>query len=120
MDIQVPGAYYKGPSPSPLSTRGPIKPAVQSQQMQKIRRTQRAPKQFQDILPEPPLAIPASKRRLPTVYLMVTNPFKTATNAFGLFRNYLFHPSHDPDELINPSDLTNITTPAPPPSLPCS
>ena len=75
-------------------------------------RAQRAPAQFRDILPEPLLAIPIAsvpRLQLPTIYLMVTNPFKTALNSFGLFRRYLFHPSHDPDAFVNPSDLSNLT-----------
>jgi len=48
---------------------------------------------------------------------MVTNPMKTAINSFGLFRQYLFHPSHDPDALADPANLSNITpvSRAPPP-----
>ena len=45
---------------------------------------------------------------------MVTNSFKTTLNSFGLFRHYLFHPSHDPDAFVNPSDLSNITAHTPP------
>ena len=49
---------------------------------------------------------------------MVINPLKTALNSFGLFRQYLFHPSQDPDTFVNPSDLSNLTTPTRPlPSL---
>ena len=49
---------------------------------------------------------------------MVTNPLKTTLNAFGLFHSYLFHPSHDPDSVVDPSDLSNSSTrPPPPPSL---
>ena len=45
---------------------------------------------------------------------MVTNPLKTTINSFGLFRQYLFHPSYDPDALVDPSDLSNLTTHTPP------
>jgi len=50
---------------------------------------------------------------------MVTNPLKTAMNNFGLFRQYLFHPSYDPDSFVNPSDLSNLagTRDAPPPPV---
>ena len=78
----------------------------------------KAPARFSDILPEPLQAIPQSQ--LPAVYLMVTNPLKTALNCFGLFRQYLFHPTHDPDASINPSDLSNLTTHTPPPLLSAS
>ena len=73
-------------------------------------RVQRAPAQFQDTLPEPPQPVFLPRSRLPTVYLIVTNPLKTALNSFGIFRQYLFHPSHDPDALVNPSDLSNLPT----------
>ena len=48
---------------------------------------------------------------------MVTNPLKTAMNSFGLLRQYLFHPSYDPDAFVDPGDLSNLTTytrPSPP------
>ena len=67
-----------------------------------------------DVLPEPPRAVP--QPRLPTVHLIVTDPLKTTANAFGLFREYLFHPSHDPDTFKNLNDLSNVVAPAPPPS----
>jgi hypothetical protein len=49
---------------------------------------------------------------------MVTNPLTTISNSFGLFRQYLFHPSHDPDAFVDPSDLSNLSTHAPPPPPP--
>ena len=113
-DMLMRGAYHEG-SPSdqpPTSTTDVVaEPTVRPW-------TQQAPARFQDILPEPPRAIPASLR-LPAVYLLVTNPLKTALNSFGLFRQYLFHPSHDPDATVDPSDLLNLTTQTlspPPPS----
>jgi hypothetical protein len=49
---------------------------------------------------------------------MVTNPLTTTLNVFGLFRNYLFHPSYDPDSAIDPGDLSNLgTSHTSPPSL---
>ena len=116
-DIPMPGMYIEDPSPRQLSTGAtdmtttPLVPAVQP------RRDRRAPARFRDTLPEPPRAIPVPilQPQLPTIYLIVTNPFKTALNSFGLFRQYLFHPSHDPDAFVNPSDLSNLTTHTPPP-----
>jgi hypothetical protein len=105
-DVHMPGAYVED------TPTAPEEPATQTR---RTRRTRQAPAQFQDILPEPPIPVPMLQPQLPTVYLMVTNPLKTAANSFGLFRQYLFHPSHDPDSFINPSDLSNLTTHAPPP-----
>ena len=113
----MPGAYsgdYTSnalPTSTADTTGAPIEPTVQPQ------RTRRAPARFRDILPQPPAPAPTLRPQLPTVYLMVTNPLKTITNSFGLFRQYLFHPSYDPDSLVNPSDLSNLTTHTPP-SLP--
>ena len=119
----MPGAYPEQP-PDELSTAATntVTPAVEPvAQPQRIRRD---PVRFLDILPEPPQAIPPSalQPHLPTVYLMVTNPLKTALNSFGLFRQYLFHPSRDPDALIDSCDLSNLATqtPSPPPPPPHS
>ena len=90
---------------TPVSTR----PAVPS------RWTIRIPARFRDILPEPSVPASAPPPRVPPVYLMVTNPFKTAANSFGLFRQYLFRPSHDPDALVDQSNLSNVTAQTPPP-----
>ena len=49
---------------------------------------------------------------------MVTNPLMTTLNTFGLFRKYLFHPSYDPDSVVDPSDLSNLGIHAPPPPPP--
>ena len=116
--IHVPGAYLEEPAlDRPLTTA--VDPAVVSAMpAAQLRQTRRAPARFQDTLPEPPQAFPISipQPRLPTIYLMVTNPLKTISNSFGLFRQYLFHPSHDPDAFVDPSDLSNLTTRTPPPS----
>jgi len=118
MAIHMPGAYSEEPSfNSQVTGVGdtpvvPVEPATQS------RRPRRAPARFRDVLPEPPVPITTPQSRLPTVYLMVTNPLETAINSFGLFRKYLFRPSYDPDALVTPGVLSNLTTstlPPPPP-----
>ena len=119
-EFHIPGAYLEESSSGQLlasmavdTAATPTEPTVQPQ------RTRQAPARFRDILPEPLLA-PVPQSRLPTVYLMVTDPLTTISNNFGLLRQYLFHPSHDPDALVDPSDLSNFTahTPSPPPSRP--
>ena len=112
----MPGAYPDVPPTQlpPIETPSvstPMDPVMQP------RRTRKQPVHFRDVLPEPPLPAPPKPRQLPTVYLLVTNPLTTALNAFGLFRSYLFHPSYDPDSVVDPSDLSNLSTHAPPPSL---
>ena len=91
---------------------------MSTEHAERSQRPRWAPAWFWDVLPEPPWAVPQS--RLPTVYLIITNPLKTAANTFGLFRKYFFHPSHDLDAFVSLSDLSNVTAPVPlpPPSQP--
>ena len=101
----MPGAYPGDVPrpPSPTSTINPPTPVAPP------RRARKQPARFQDVLPEIPIPVPAPPR-LPRVYLLVTNPLTTALNTFGLFREYLFHPSYDPDSVVDPSDLSNLGT----------
>ena len=111
----IPGGYLDDTTVSSLpagvtdTTPVSARPAVPS------RWTIRIPARFRDTLPEPPLPAPAPLPRVPPVYLIVTNPLKTAVNSFGLFRQYFFRPSHDPDALVDQSDLSNLAAQAPPP-----
>lgn len=63
------------------------------------------------MLPEPPLpAAPtpieaAYTVTVPRVSLIVRNPFRTAENSFGLWKEYLYRPSYDPDAFISVEDL---------------
>ena len=116
-DVHIPGAYLEESSSNEPLTSLTDTDTVPAEPVVQHRRIRKAPARFQDILPEPSQAVSASipQPRLPTVYLMVTNPLTTISNSFGLFRQYLFHPSHDPDALVNPSDLSNLTTRTPPP-----
>lgn len=112
-DVHVPGAYLEEDTSDLLPTGAvAIESATQHQ------RTRRLPARFRDTLPKPPTPVSIPQPRLPTVYLMVTNPLKTAVNIFGLFQQYLFHPSHDPNTFVDPGDLSNLTSstlPPPPP-----
>ena len=122
LDMLMPGAYCEETPLDHPPTGMTGTAALTDPTGVRPRQTRRVPARFQDVLPEPPHTIPTStaQLRLPTVYLMVTNPLKTALNSFGLFRQYLFHPSHDPDALVDPSDLSNLTTPVLSPPLPPS
>ena len=42
---------------------------------------------------------------IPHVSLIVRNRFQTAANSFGLWKEYLFRPSYDPNALISANDL---------------
>ena len=116
----MPGTYPEEPGATDAATV-PVEPVVRPRQ------TRRAPARFRDALPEPLReVIPASttssatQRKLPAVFLIVTDPLKIALNSFGLFRRYSFRPSHDPDAFVNPSDLSNLVTYTPPPPPPPS
>jgi len=39
------------------------------------------------------------------VTLIIQNPFQTTPNSFGLWKEYLYQPSYDPDVFISPKDL---------------
>lgn len=114
--IYMPGTYIEEPSLNQLlngttdATATPMEPAVQP------RRIQQPPARFRDVLPEPPQPVPASvlQPRLPTIYLMVTDPLKTALNSFGLFRRYLFHHHMIPTHLSIPA-ISQTSLPARPP-----
>jgi len=113
----MPGAFPNTPpgprSPTPTSPQNIETPVGTTTHP---RRTRKQPARFRDVLPEPP--VPAPRPQLPMVYLTVTNPLTTALNTFGLFRNYLFHPSHDPDSVVDSNDLSNLGARAPPPPFP--
>ena len=113
-EIQIPGAYPSNPQPlqlPPTSTTNPLAPTDSTAHS---RRSRKRPAHFRDSLPEAPIPAPP-KMQLPMVYLMVTNPLTTALNTFGIFREYLFHPSYDPDSVVDPTNLSNLSTCAPPP-----
>jgi hypothetical protein len=42
---------------------------------------------------------------IPRVSLIVRNRFQTAVNSFGLWKEYLYRPSYDPDAFISVADL---------------
>jgi hypothetical protein len=70
----------------------------------------RVPRRITDALPPLPLpvplaAIPKVTRR---VILHVRDSFRTCTNYFGVFREYLYWPSYDPDAHITLDDLANF------------
>jgi hypothetical protein len=42
---------------------------------------------------------------LPHVTLLVQNPFHTCSNNFGIWKEYLYRPSYDPDTFVSAEDL---------------
>jgi hypothetical protein len=86
-------------------------------------RARRLPARYQDVIPEPPqpatsseLLIPAAPSSetaslssqatvLPRVTLIVQNPYCTPPNNFGIWKEYLYRPSYDPDAFVSAEDL---------------
>jgi len=57
------------------------------------------------------VSLPAETAVTPRVVrLIVRNRFQTSTNAFGLWKDYRYRPSQDPDALIAPEDLYHPNT----------
>jgi hypothetical protein len=72
-------------------------------------RTHQFPARYQDVLPEPPPPAASTHPEpisiVPRVSLIVRNPFRTAVNSFGLWKQYMYRPSYDPDAFITVEDL---------------
>lgn len=51
---------------------------------------------------------------LPRVILHVSDPLCTGYNRFGLFREYKYRPSYDPDSAVDEDDLAGRQAPQPP------
>jgi hypothetical protein len=110
-EVQIPGAFANDLPPlqqPPVITIARPEPTIHPH------RARKQPTHFRDILPETPVPAPP-RPRLPMVYLMVTNPLTTAMNTFGVFQKYLFHPSYDPDSVVDPGELSNLGPCVPPP-----
>jgi hypothetical protein len=67
------------------------------------------PARYRDILPEPPRPTASTPTEatpiIPRISLIVRNRFRTDENVFGLWKEYLYRPSYDPDAFISPEDL---------------
>lgn len=82
------------------------------------RREYRLPQRFRDNLPEPPTPAPIlelqeinPRRR---VLLIVRDRFITASNSFGIWRDYPDRPTTDPDASLTLKDLSNRQHPTVP------
>lgn len=108
------------PPPAPLP---PPPPPVSS--TGRPTRTHRLPRRFRDDLPERVPALPdvdpnttPSFDATPTVttrrvILIVRDRLVTALNSFGLWRSYPRRPSYDPDNFVDPLDLSSSAPAAP-------
>ncbi|KAJ3514958.1 hypothetical protein NMY22_g14576 [Coprinellus aureogranulatus] len=62
----------------------------------------RIPQYIRDMLPKP---VPTLTTPIRRVILNVRDELKTAKNAIGLWREYLYRPTFDPDSFVPPKDL---------------
>ncbi|RDB16223.1 hypothetical protein Hypma_003115 [Hypsizygus marmoreus] len=104
MDIDSPVENI--PSPPMLRTPSPP-PPPKFTAARRPQRRYKLPARYRDILPEPPLPAvePEPEPLVRHIFLLVRNRFQTTVNSFGLWRDYLYHPSHDPDAFVSPEDL---------------
>ena len=105
--------------PSPLLPPSPAAPCLALSQSGRPVRNRCLPARYQDVYPEPPhpatsTSSPATSMPSPSepetavvqrMTLVVRNWFQTAPNTFGLWKEYLYQPSYDPDAFISPEDL---------------
>jgi Plavaka transposase len=116
--------------PLPTSTP-PLPPSVsqpppQFTQGGRPKRNYRLPARYEDINPEPLRPLEEEDEQptaaLPRLRLIVRNRLRTATNSFGLLREYLYRPSFDPDSFVPEEDLHQVggtdpmSMPPPPPT----
>ncbi|KIY50697.1 hypothetical protein FISHEDRAFT_71732 [Fistulina hepatica ATCC 64428] len=107
-----------------LSPTIPSSPVMQLDKLSPPSSPQQAPNGYRDELPQPPPPVdvedePASNddqksatpphRRL---HLLVRDRLKTAINAFGLWCEYLYAPSYDPDVVLSVDDMSNCYPPS--------
>jgi hypothetical protein len=76
-------------------------------------RHRRLPARYQDVYPEAPIPVTVAPlpQRLhlplgqPRISLLVRNYYRTEPNTYGLWKQYMYRPSYDPDAFIMPQDL---------------
>ena len=115
--------------PLPISTPPPRlspseSPPAQFTQAGRPKRNYRLPARYEDVNPEPLPPLNEEEEQptaiIPRLRLIVRNRLRTATNSFGLLREYLYQPSFDPDSFVPDKDLHQVggADPVPMPSPP--
>jgi Plavaka transposase len=103
--------------PLPLSTPPPPSsflqpPLPQFTQTGRPKRNYRLPARYEDVNPEPLRPLEEEEEHptaaLPRLRLIVRNRLRTATNSFGLLREYLYRPSFEPDSFVREEDLHRV------------
>jgi hypothetical protein len=97
-------------TPPPPSSFSP--PPPQFTQAGRPKRNSRLPARYEDVNPEPLRPLEEEDEQptvaLPRLCLNVHNRLRTATNSFGLLREYLDRPSFDPDSFVPEDDLHQV------------
>ncbi|KAG0704711.1 hypothetical protein DFH29DRAFT_997405 [Suillus ampliporus] len=86
-------------------------------------------RQYDDVLPQPPLSVPSSQTQQPEFNPPVNStdtsiraqtsswapPFRTVRNVFGLVRQFFTStsPSHDPEEVVTLLDISSVPVASP-------
>lgn len=102
-------------------------PSVSENMGRGCRRKPGLPRRFRDELPAPPPRIPqrppspprepstpAQESRSPSPVRIVAPPLetiRTETNKFGLYREYIGRPTHDPDEFFDVNEVSDVPQP---------
>jgi Plavaka transposase len=112
------------PTSTPLPHLSPSQPSPpQFTQAGRPKWNYRLPARYEDINPEPLQPLEEEDEQptavLPRLRLIMRNRLRTATNSFGLLREYLYRPSFDPDSFSN-NDLHQVRETNPVPMLPPS
>jgi hypothetical protein len=103
--------------PLPLSTPPPPSsflqpPLPQFTQTGRPKRNYRLPARYEDVNPEPLRPLEEEEEHptaaLPRLRFIVRNRLRTATNSFGLLREYLYRPSFEPDSFVREEDLHRV------------
>jgi len=105
--LSFPLSLSTPPRPSSFS----LPPPLQFTQAGRTIRNRRLPAQYEDVNPEPLRSLEEEEQAnvaLPRLHLIVHNRLRTATNSFGLLREYLYWPSFDPDSFVPEEDLHRV------------
>lgn len=99
----VPPTITAPPAPPPP----PSPPPPRLTQSGRPQRNYQLPRRYVDLLPEP---IPTQTggempQVLPRVRLYMRDRLRTAANIFGVWREYLYRPSYDPESAVRTEDL---------------
>ena len=119
MDLEIPGNNDEAPlagssssipdvppSPPPPSSPPPPPALTQSGRPQ---RNYRVPRRYVDLLPQPIPTQPGESdeppQTLPRVRIYMRDRLQTAANLFGVWREYLYRPSYDPESVVPIEEL---------------